>query len=84
MTEFQNRLLFVVVTALVILGMHFVLVNWISTGPNLDMSMGWLGLHRYVGAWTIESFYPVRLIVMVSVSVLVTGILSKMSRRGMA
>jgi len=78
MTRFQNRLSFVVMTILVFIGLHFLLFNEISTGPNTDLSLGWLGLHRHGFEWTIESFHPSVLVAVALVSILVTWVLSKM------
>ncbi len=80
MTTFQSRLSFVVMTILVFIGLHFLLWNEVSSGPNTDLSLGWLGLHRQGFEWTIETFHPGGLIVVALVSILVTWALSKMLR----
>jgi hypothetical protein len=80
MTRFQSRLSFAVMTILVFIGLHFLLLSWVSTGPNTDVSLGWLGLHRYGYEWTVESFHPDGLIAVALVSIFVTWVLSKMLR----
>ncbi len=77
MTTFQSRLSFVVMTILVFIGLHFLLFNWVSSGLNMDLSLGWLELHAHASEWTIESFYPGGLIAVALVSILVTWVLSK-------
>ncbi len=67
-------------TILVFTGLHFLLFNWVSTGPNTDLSLGWLELHRHGFEWTIESFHLGELIAVVLVSILATWVLSKMLR----
>ena len=69
-----------VMTILVFIGLHFLLFNWVSTGPNTDLSLGWLELQRHGFEWTIERFHPGGLIAVVLLSILVTWVLSKMLR----
>ena len=69
-----------VMTILVFIGLHFLLLNWVSTGPNTDLSLGWLGLHRHGFEWTVESFHPGGLIVVALVSISFTWVLWKMLR----
>jgi hypothetical protein len=60
MKTFQSRLSFVVMTFLAFIGLHFLLFNWVSTGPNTDLSLGWLALHRHGFEWTIGEVRPPR------------------------
>ena len=69
-----------VMTILVFIGLHFLLLNWVSTGPNTDLSLGWLALHRHGFEWTIESFHPGGLLAVALGSILVTWVLSRMLR----
>ena len=80
MTKFQSRLSFLVMAILVFIGLHFLLLNEVSTGPNTDLSLGWLRLHRHAFEWRIEGFRPGGLIVVALVSILVTWVLSKVLR----
>jgi hypothetical protein len=45
-------------TVLIFIGLHFLLFNLVSTGPNTDLSLGWLALHRHGFKLTTESFRP--------------------------
>ena len=80
MTKFQSRLSFLVMTILVFIGLHFLLLNEVTTGPNTHLSLGWLRLHRHGFQWAIESFQPVGLIVLALVSILVAWGLSRVLR----
>ena len=80
MTTFQSRLSFLVMTILVFIGLHFLLLNEVSSGPNTDLSLGWLGLHRHGADWTVESFHPAGLIAVALFSILVTWVSSKVLR----
>ncbi len=80
MTTFQSRLSFVVMTILVFIGLHFLLFNGVSTGPNTDLSLGWLDLHRHGFEWTIASFHAGGLVAVAIVSIFITWVLSKMLR----
>jgi NADH:ubiquinone oxidoreductase subunit 5 (subunit L)/multisubunit Na+/H+ antiporter MnhA subunit len=80
MSKFQSRLSFLLMTILVFIGLHFLLLTEVSTGPNTDLSLGWLQLHRHGFEWTIESFRLGALVVVALVSVLVTWVLSKVLR----
>ena len=71
-------------TILVFIGLHFLLFTWVSTGPNTDLSLAWLGLRRHGDKWTIESFHPVGLIAVALVSLSVTWVLSRMLRHRLA
>jgi len=80
MTTFQSRLSFLVMTILVFIVLHVFLFNSSSSGPNTDISLSWLELHRHGDNWTIGDFHPIGLIVVVFVAALVTWILSKILR----
>ena len=56
--------------------------SWVSTGPHvyLDLAFGWLQLHRYGEAWSIQYFDIRMLVVVVLSSVLLTWALSKALR----
>ena len=80
MTTFQSRLSFLVMTILVFIVLHVFLFNSFSSGPNTDISLSWLEVHRHGDNWTVGGFHPIGLIVVVLVAVLVTWVLSKILR----
>jgi hypothetical protein len=80
MTKFQSKLSFLVMAILVFIGLHFLLFNEVSTGPNTDLSFGWLQLHRHGFEWTIQGFQPAGLSAVALVSILATWGLSKLWR----
>jgi len=69
---------------LIFLGIHLVFYSTVSTGPNLDLSIGWLELHRHGDSWTVERLHLGWLFVRLLSSVFLTWLLSKMLRRRMA
>src|ERR1044071_2779907 len=83
MTTFQNRLSFVVMLVLVFLAENLVAYGWVSTGPlvHVDLAFGWLQLHRYGNAWSIDHFIFRMLVVAVLVPLLLTWLVSKQRRR---
>ncbi len=80
MTRFQSSLLFFVMTILIFIGLHFLLVTSVSTGPNTNLSLGCLELRRHGFDWTIEGFDPRGLTAVAVISVLATWGLSKTLR----
>jgi hypothetical protein len=77
MSKAHNRFSFVVMAILVFIGCTFCSLGWVSTGPNLDLSIAWLDLHRHGDTWTVGSFRPMGMIALVLVSVLLTWVLAK-------
>jgi hypothetical protein len=69
---------------LIFIAIHFLTYSWYSSGPNLDLSFGWLELHRHAEAWSVEHFRLGALTVIVFLCVGLTWILSKALRRGRA
>ena len=67
-------------TILVFIGLHFLLLTEVSTGPNTDLSLGWLRLHRHGFEWTIESLRLDVLVVVALVSILVSWVLAQVFR----
>jgi hypothetical protein len=60
---------------------YFLLYSIVSTGPNLDLSVGWLELHRHGENWTIERFHFGFLIVVVLSSILLAWFASRVISR---
>ena len=82
MTRLQHRLSFVVMVILIFVAENLLAYSWISTGPHVyvDFAFGWLQIHRYGSAWSIEHFNFRMLIVAVLSSVLLAWIVSKALR----
>jgi hypothetical protein len=47
---------FAAMAVLIFIGSHFFLYSAVSTGPHLDLSLGWLDLHRYGDVWSVDDF----------------------------
>ena len=77
----KASLSFAVMAGLIFILSHFLLYNSVSTGPNQDLSFGWLELHRYGEVWSIEHFRLGVLALVVGLSILLTWAFSKMLRR---
>jgi hypothetical protein len=69
------------IALLIFLGFHILLWSTVSTGPHLYLSLGWLELHRYGRAWTIEHFHLTGLLAVLLISGLLTWLLSRSVRR---
>jgi uncharacterized membrane protein len=82
--QLRHSLLFATMSLLVFIGIHFFLYSYVSTGPNLDLSFGWLELHRHGDSWTVEHFHFGGLLTVLLVSALLTWLLPKLVRRRMA
>jgi len=67
----------------VFLGIHLLLYNEASSGPNLYLFFGWLELHRHGDSWTFEHFHFGGLLVALLLSALLTWFLSKILGRRM-
>ena len=80
----RDYISFVTMAVLVFIGSHFLLFNYASTGPNVDLSLGWLELHRHGDSWSVEQFRFGFLASVVFFSVALTWVLSKVFRRRVA
>lgn len=68
-------------TVLVFILINLALYSDVSTSANQDLSFGWLQLHRHGLAWFIKRFDFGRLVLNIFISVILTGMLSKLLGR---
>ncbi len=79
----RHSVLFAIMAVLVFIVIQVFSFNEVSSGPNIDVSLGWLELHRRDEAWTIERFHFVGLVVVLLISFALTWIYSMIRRRQM-
>jgi hypothetical protein len=77
----KQSISFVVMAVLVFILAHFLLYSSFSTGPNQDVSFGWLQLHRHANDWSIQHVNVGVLAAVVGLAILLTWVLSKILRR---
>jgi hypothetical protein len=79
--KIRRPVVFMATAAVVFIGFHVFLFSTVSSGPHLDLSLGWLDMHRYGSSWTVEHVHFVGLLSLILVSVLLAWILLKSVRR---
>jgi hypothetical protein len=76
----RDKISFAVMAALVFILSQFFLSSSVSTGPNEDLSLGWLDFHRHGWHWSFVQFHFGPLIIEAILSVAFTWVMSKALR----
>ncbi len=76
----RDKISFVVMAVLVFILSQFFLSSSVSTGPNEDLSLGWLDFHRHGFNWSVGQFHFGPLIVEAILSIAFTWAMSKALR----
>ena len=76
----RDSISFAVMAVLVFILSQFFLSSSVSTGPNEDLSLGWLDFHRHGFNWSVGQFHFGPLIVEAILSIAFTWALSKALR----
>lgn len=77
-SKLKQRVLFTGMAVLIFALSHFLLYSSMSTGPNEDVSFGWLVLHRYGKVWSVAHVNVGILGLTIFASVLITWMISRM------
>jgi hypothetical protein len=72
---------FAAMAVLIFIAIQFLTYSRYSSGPNLDLSLGWLELHWHGEARSVDHFRLGALITAVFLSIVLTWTLSKLLRR---
>ena len=77
----RDKISFIVMAVLVFILSQFFLSSSVSTGPNEDLSLGWLDFHRHGFNWSVGQFHFGPLIVEAILSIAFTWAMSKALRK---
>ena len=73
----KDRVSFFIRACLIFLGSHFLIFTSYSSGPNVDLSLGWFELHRHGINWHADNFDWWNLLVVLVLSLIFTWVLEK-------
>jgi hypothetical protein len=72
---------FITMSGLIFIVINLLFYNDVSSGPNQDLSFGWLQLHRHGLAWSVEHFNFDALTAKIFLCIALTWMMSKALRR---